>query len=184
MSKKSKQGKLPNPEHEPWGDWRRGFLRSEDIERSKREGWNIENDVIWMNDVYQVNVRRLPAPPIVVNGMPAGDVFHLSVKRRDKRLIRDWRHLQRIKNELTAPEAEAVELYPAESRLVDTANQYHLWVIDGVRWPFGYQERLVEGRSLGGTRQREHQKVLAVPPMTETELRARLFRLCGVADGD
>jgi hypothetical protein len=38
-----------------------------------------------------------------------------------------------------------VELFPAESRLVDTANQYHLWVMADAeyRFPFGYQRRLV-----------------------------------------
>jgi hypothetical protein len=37
--------------------------------------------------------------------------------------VHDWRDLQRIKNQLVGPECEAVELYPAESRKVDTANQ-------------------------------------------------------------
>jgi len=29
---------------------------------------------------------------------------------------------------IVGEEHEAFEVYPAESRLVDTANQYHLWV--------------------------------------------------------
>jgi hypothetical protein len=40
----------------------------------------------------------------------------------------DWRDLQAIKNQLCGDEAEAIQLFPAESRVVDTANQYHLWV--------------------------------------------------------
>lgn len=38
-----------------------------------------------------------------------------------------------------------VELYPAESRLVDTANQYHLYVVDSkaFRFGFGFQSRAV-----------------------------------------
>jgi hypothetical protein len=54
---------------------------------------------------------------------------HLSIKRFDRGPVRDWRHLQQIKNEVVGPEAEAFEIFPAESRLVDTANQYHLWAI-------------------------------------------------------
>jgi hypothetical protein len=70
---------------------------------------------------------------------------HLSIKRLDQRIVHDWRDLQRIKNEIVGPEYEAVELFPAESRKVDTANQYHLWVINqkGMRFPFGFQEPMV-----------------------------------------
>ncbi len=79
---------------------------------------------------------------------------HLSIKRRDKKTVRCWRDLQRIKNELVAPEREACELYPAESRLVDTANQYHLFVLPaGMRFPFGYQDRLVISESSRGATQ-------------------------------
>jgi hypothetical protein len=50
---------------------------------------------------------------------------------------------QRIKNELVGKEHEAVELYPAESRKVDSSNQYHLWVLveKGLKFPFGYTTR-------------------------------------------
>ena len=62
--------------------------------------------------------------------------------RRDRSATHDWRHLQRIKNELCGPEREAIELYPAESRLVDTNNQYHLFVLpEGFTMPLGYAER-------------------------------------------
>lgn len=69
----------------------------------------------------------------------------LTISRHDGGNCKVWRHLQTIKNELVGPEHEAVELFPAESRLVDTANQYHLWVhVDAdFRFPFGYSSRLV-----------------------------------------
>ncbi len=68
----------------------------------------------------------------------------------------DWRDFQRIKNELVGPEAEGVELYPAESQLADSANQYHLWVFDGsgFRFPFGFNDRLVSDQPLEGGQQR------------------------------
>jgi len=74
----------------------------------------------------------------------------LSIVRRDRSACHDWRDLQRIKNELCGEEREAVELHPAESRLVDTNNQYHLFVLpEGVVVPLGYAERdvsdLVDG---------------------------------------
>ena len=48
---------------------------------------------------------------------------------------------------IVGEEHEGFEVYPAESRLVDTANQYHLWVfVDAtVRLPVGYQSRDVLG---------------------------------------
>lgn len=68
----------------------------------------------------------------------------LSIKRHDRGTIRDWRDLQRIKNDVVGPECEAVELFPAESRLVDSANQYHLWALPpGERWPLGFGSRFV-----------------------------------------
>lgn len=83
---------------------------------------------IWKNLTYQVALKRF-----AVDGTR---VFHLSIKRIDQKAIRDWRDFQRIKNQLLSPEHEAIELYPAESRLVDGANQYHLWGVDDPTWRF------------------------------------------------
>ena len=82
------------------------------------------------------------------------------IKRRDREVIRDWRELQAIKNAIVGPEHEGFELYPAESRLVDTANQFHLFVFMDrrVRMPVGFVEREVastaQARACGAT-QRE-----------------------------
>lgn len=75
-------------------------------------------------------------------------VWHLSIKRKDRRAVHDWRKLQKIKNAIVGPEFEAVELYPAESRLVDGANQYHLFVLvhptgEPMTFPFGMTGRAV-----------------------------------------
>ena len=87
------------------------------------------NGKIFVNSLYQV---------AVYNNSP--DIIWLSIKRRDKSPAKDWRHFQRIKNELVGAEHEAMEIYPAESRLVDTANQYHLWVFKdpSFRIPIGF----------------------------------------------
>lgn len=110
---------------------------------------------VWVNNKYQVLLRRLPPP--IPHFAP---VIWLSIKRRDKMPARDWRDFQRIKNELVGPEYEAIELYPAESRLMDTSNQYHLYVIDDptYRFPFGVHERLVQEHPGGRAKQRAFQK--------------------------
>lgn len=89
---------------------------------------------VYLNDTYQVAVDYLDDA-----------LTHLSIKRIDKEPIHDWRDLQQIKNELCGPEFEGIELYPAESRKVDTANQYHIWVMTqkDFKFPFGFMERLV-----------------------------------------
>lgn len=99
----------------------------------------VENDPayvgVFLNNLYQVTMRE-------VKGTDFGDVLWLCIVRRDRTHTHDWRHLQRIKNELVGPEHEAMELYPAESRLVDTNNQFHLWVFEkGKVIPLGYKDR-------------------------------------------
>jgi hypothetical protein len=104
----------------------------EQVEKQVEEESHLER---FINDKYQVTRR------------PAQDgVIWLSIKRSDKEPIHDWRDLQEIKNQLVGTENEAIEIYPAESRCVDTANQYHLWVFADpeYRIPFGFHEgRLV-----------------------------------------
>jgi len=92
---------------------------------------------VWLNDTYQVMVYRNSQPP--KDGWPA--MIYLSIRRLDRKPVHRWQDLQEIKNQLVGPEHEAVELYPAESRKVDTANQYHLWVLaEPTRFPFGFNE--------------------------------------------
>lgn len=80
--------------------------------------------------------------------------YHLDITRRDNAPCKNWRHFQQIKNELIGPEYEAMELFPAESRLVDAGNEYHLWVhaTPGFRFPVGYHRRLVIEEPVNYTR--------------------------------
>jgi len=107
--------------------------------------------VIYVNRDYQVSIFDDPGPG---GGWP--EMWHLSYKRRDREPFNDWRIKQRIKNSIVGPEHEGVELNPAESRLVDTANQLHLYVIKDpeVRFPFGFQNRMVTDHEAPGTKQR------------------------------
>lgn len=139
----------------PWNDAKRAELRvalavdptiGGDIDaylvQAEREAMEAET---WGNDRYQVTVRR----------RPGGSVENLSVRRQDRKPIRDWRDLQRIKNELAGFEVEAAELFPADARLVDSANQYWLWCLPpGERFPFGFDHRLVDSVEAGGSKQR------------------------------
>ena len=97
----------------------------------------IDGEEQWANDLYVVNLRRMPAQNPT---MP--EAIHLSIRNQDRSTRHDWRDFQRIKNQLAGPEWEAMEIYPAESRLVDMANQYHLFCFQ-FELGVGFQKRLV-----------------------------------------
>lgn len=126
------------------------------LEEAQRMVETVLSGEMFVNDVYQVHRR---GPMMTHPLMPL--VFHLSIKRHDKEPCRDWRDFQQIKNELVGPEHEGVEVFPAESRLVDMANQYHLWVFAyaGMQVPVGWQKRMVWDEvhaDLVGAKQRQY----------------------------
>jgi len=111
----------------------------------------------WRNDVYAVH-RIVWAG----RGPDGCDIVQLSIKRHDRAPAKDWRDFQRIKNQLTHPECEGMELYPAESRLVDTSTQFHIWVVADpkYRWPVGYNEgRVITEKNIGSAVQRPREEV-------------------------
>ena len=97
----------------------------------------IRSGSCYINSSYIV-VKRAA----VSSWLSAPDVIHLSIKRIDNQPIRSWKDLQTIKNSLTEPEYEGIELFPAETRKVDFANQYHLWIVKDkrFRFPFSFSE--------------------------------------------
>lgn len=91
----------------------------------------------FVNSLYRVELFETPA---------SGPHFiHLGIQRLDQRPYKEWKHLQQIKNEIVGEEYEAIELFPAESRLVDAGHQYHLWVHRDptFRFPVGWWLRVV-----------------------------------------
>lgn len=82
---------------------------------------------VWVNETYQV-----------FKNIQDSGLIYLSIKRNDRLPIRNWQHMQQIKNDICGREAEGCELYPAMSRLADSANQYHMWVLPNLeKFPFG-----------------------------------------------
>jgi len=89
---------------------------------------NLLSWEIYSNETYQVIVEK------------NGPLIHMCIRRHDGQPCKDWKDHQQIKTELIGPEYEAVELFPAESRLIDVRNEYHLWVHPSpkYRFPFGF----------------------------------------------
>ena len=108
------------------------ILRKAMSEVSKQENWR--------NDLYKCAVM-----PVTTDG-----ITELAITRLDREAIHDWRDIQRIKNDVMGAEREAVELYPSESRLVDTSNTYWLYDLpEGAQFSFG----MTDGRSIATAKQ-------------------------------
>jgi hypothetical protein len=145
--------KKPTPKR-PWQPLRRGTVHN--VQRYLDHGLSVP-DAVWLNDRYSVFVREI-----------GEGALHLSFHRHDRQAVRDWRHFQAIKNEVAGPERTAVEVFPPESRLVDTSNEYHLWVLPpGLEMPFGLddgealvmtQEEIVAEYGRTKARQRDWEK--------------------------
>jgi hypothetical protein len=148
----------------PWTPFEKATLHPD----VAKEGF----DQCWKNSRYTVLRRDVPSQQ--------GHLVHLSIKRNDKNPMHDWREIQRIKNELLGKEEEAMELYPAESRLIDTANQYHLFCFLGMRAPFGYEsERCVMeevGSVYGGTGKQRPFEEKPVDLITDAEWQERFAK--------
>jgi len=118
------------------------------------------------NDIYDVrlykNLWQMPYANFKKYTDLVGDsMIWLSIKRKDKEPCRDWRDFMSIKNQLVGEEHEAVELFPKQSRVVDTANQYHLWCFkdESGFFPFGFTHGslndVATNTSLGKSKQRQ-----------------------------
>lgn len=77
----------------------------------------------WSNGLWNVTARHYK------EGWPfgGGEYVLLCIHCEDGEPRHDWRVFQAIKSQPCGPEWEAVELYPAESRLLDPSNLFMLW---------------------------------------------------------
>lgn len=116
-----------------WGEWKEAFTAVNSITREEVPLGH--NEQLFTNGLYTVCVTVLDAEK------GKSGALWLSIRRQDRKAIRDWRHFQRIKSELAGEEREGIEIFPPESQLVDGANQYHLWILpEGATSPFTWHE--------------------------------------------
>lgn len=78
----------------------------------------------WWSSQYQVVRRVYPDDPVF--GSRRGMIY-LGISNYDQTSRHDWRHFQEIKNQLAGPDWEAIEIYPAEDRLMDPSNLFMLF---------------------------------------------------------
>ena len=94
-----------------WGEWR--LISGRDTRRR-----------VYRNSEYVVMVAEVDT-----HSEYFGLVTYLMIGRQDGEAVYSWLDLQHIKNSLVGEEALALEVFPPESHLLDTANVYHLWVL-------------------------------------------------------
>ena len=113
----------------------------------------FEKQECWENNLYRAQVHPTPS---LSKGENLWNVTEVSITRVDQEAIHDWRHFQYIKNDIFGEDREAVELYPVEARLMDTANTYWLYVLpEGKIFPFGLTGRHVnDSWGLAASKQR------------------------------
>jgi hypothetical protein len=111
----------------------KGLFRQHGAREDKHPDGTVSRAKLYQDHTYAVAVYDPDEAGIVC----------LTVQRLDGGIVRDWRDLQRIKNDLVGPERWACEVFPAESQLVDLRNTYWLWAL-----PEGYSFKfaMFEGR--------------------------------------
>jgi hypothetical protein len=102
-----------------------------------QEHKNLE---LWANDRYLVQLHRNYQGEMNPNPPPR---TMLAVRLISGEPFGNWADLQEIKNQLLGPEAELVQLLPAESRKMDMVNMYWFYDNAGAQFPFGSRRREV-----------------------------------------
>ena len=93
--------------------------------------WEHHVERYFQSDTYRLSFYIMPNQGMGVMG-------YIAFRRRDSMPIKEWREKQRIKDVICGTSTEAVELFPAWHRMVDSCNQYHLWFRPhGGVFPFG-----------------------------------------------
>ena len=114
--------------------------------RAKKFLRKVFNQEVWTNDLYMATVNRR------MNKEVSAEIAEISITRKDREPIHDWRHFQQIKNDIVGEDSEAIEIYPNEKRLMDTANTYWLYAFPkDYIVPFGFNVDLKYPPNVMGT---------------------------------
>ena len=103
----------------------------------------MREERVFVSSSHQVCVRE-DAP----QSNPWGIWAHVHLKRRDRRPLAMRWEMNAIKEAVVGEAFEAYELLPAESRLTDSANQYHFFVGEsGISVASSWRPLLVQHRA-------------------------------------
>ena len=103
----------------------------------------MDSMTYWQNSTYFVSTKKRNGhgsydfAKETYNGVWTGESMWISFHRHDREPVIDWRDMQNSKNDVAGPEWEAIQIFPSESRLMDTANEYHMFAFNG-ELPIGF----------------------------------------------
>ena len=145
---------------------------------------DLEYDECWVNNIYTVKVYY-PDNSAACQ-FPNNKFTLLSFRNHaNSHHAHDWRDMQRIKNEICGYERTAVEIYPPMSNLVDTCNQFHLWVYpEDYELDFGYKASEVMPSTEIAVDNRDNAFEHAIASAETQEQRATYQRLWDRLKGD
>lgn len=103
--------------------------RHHDLDR--KEPPAIQAGIYWQRAEWWENKIYYVMADFFLRGFFVDDSEYavLGISSIDETARHDWRDFQRIKNDIVGDEWEGIELYPAESRLVDPSNRFYLWCV-------------------------------------------------------
>lgn len=103
--------------------WKPMRLDQIGIQAPRPDGLGIDLVDIYTNELYTATLRRY------WDGWPfgGGPWAQIGIYCDDGEPRHDWRDMQHIKNDLVGEEWEGLELFPAESRLLDPSNYYVMY---------------------------------------------------------
>lgn len=121
-----------------WGQWRHYDVP---FGIPGGSGWCREIRRVAANDLYAVLIRPVQTA--------WGLVHHLAI-RTASNFEPPWRDKQRIKDELFARDASAIEVMPPSGEVIDQADMYHIWVLPaGFDLPFSLFDARHESNANG-----------------------------------
>lgn len=145
INKKQRKARRTKKVHKsvPWTPLIKLDMNNPEHFRADIDITTLEYDECWVNNIYTVKVYY-PDNSAACQ-FPNNKFTLLSFRNHaNSHRAHDWRDMQRIKNEICGYERTAVEIYPPMSNLVDTCNQFHLWVYpEDYELDFGYKQREV-----------------------------------------
>ena len=111
--------------HRNFSDWASSVVALQNLTWSVE----IESTLRFMHAVFFSGLVYVNDTYLVLHHDKDGPTERLTIYRHDFAPCNSWSDFQQIKNRLIGLEVEAVQVYPAESRLLDTDNVYHLFVV-------------------------------------------------------
>lgn len=142
--------KPPKKTSSIWTEFQQVYPMREDGTRVDLE----KGETYWRNSFYLVFRKELE-PEVGLQGSVL-----LRIRHNQDKAIREWKHLQRIKNELAGSEREATEIFPPQSMVTSMDNEHHLFVTPvGVSSIYVYEEKVrAEGLSGYGIVRQQQKK--------------------------